>query len=150
MQVIQTFALIGDREVEQALREFIRRPDEIEQLKMLAMYVLKHIGAETPNLDLTEVNKEWKDVLDKAWRIVEKYESCSYDDVRRIWSDYLAKNLEQSPRIKRLNTWAAGLAYLVLRRQGCRVTQVEIAKQFEVSVSAVSRISRLIDETVQS
>lgn len=150
IQVIQTFALIADPEVEQALREFIRRPDEIEQLKMLAVYVLRHIGAEGPFADMTEFKQDWKEILDKAWSVVSAHGNDLYDVTRQIWSDFLVKSLENPPVMKKPNNWAAGLAYLALRRQGIAVTQNDVAERFGVSVGTISKISRLIAHKIDS
>ncbi|MFC4768353.1 tetratricopeptide repeat protein [Effusibacillus consociatus] len=150
IQVIQTFALIADQEVEQALREFINRPDEIEQLKMLAVYVLRHIGAEGTYTDMAGLKQDWKEILDTAWTVLAVHGHELYDVTRRIWSDFLVKSLEQPPRMTQPNTWAAGLAYLVLRQQGITVTQSEVAEQFGVSVGTVSKISRQIAQKIRS
>jgi hypothetical protein len=150
VQVIQTFALIADKEVEQTLREFIRRPDEVDQLKQLAAYVLRRMGTEGPIEDMSDLQQDWKNVLDKAWTFLESYDHDLYDITRQIWSDFLVRHVHTPPRMERINSWAAGLAYLVLRHRGLSVKQGEIAERFGVSVSTVSRISRQIAQKLDS
>ncbi|WP_018132080.1 tetratricopeptide repeat protein [Effusibacillus pohliae] len=150
IQVIQTFALIADREVEQALREFVCRPNELEQLKLLAIYVLKHIGADGPFTDVPALNKDWKAILEKARAAVEAYADHLGDVTCRIWSDFLVQSLQQPPQIASLNTWAAGLAYFTLRLHGISVTQAAVAERFGVSPSSVSKIFRQIGQTLES
>lgn len=150
VQVIQTFALIADKEVERSLREFIRRPDEVDQLKQLAVYVLHHMGSEGPFEDMNDLQQDWKNVLDLAWTVLEPYGQELYDLTRQIWSDFLVRHIHTPPRIERINNWAAGLAYLVVRQRRLSLTQGEIAQRFGVSVSTVSRISRRIAQKLDS
>ncbi|GAX90797.1 tetratricopeptide repeat protein [Effusibacillus lacus] len=150
VQVIQTFAVIADREVIEALREFISRPGEIKQLKMLAVYVLQHIGSQGPLVDLFELQNDWKDILTKAKPVIETYSMGLYEAARHIWSSFLVNRLHDLPRFTNTNTWAAGLSYLVLKQQGVPVTQGEIAERFGVSVHSVYRIYRQISKSAES
>lgn len=150
IQVIQTFALIADREVEQALREFVSRPDEIEQLKLLALYVLRHIGAEVSFADMPGFKREWKLVLDKAKAVLRVYGGDLSEVSRKIWSEFLLKSLRHPPRMPNPDAWAGALAYCALRQQGIPATQRKIAEQFGVSVGTISRISRQIAQKIES
>lgn len=165
MQVIQTFAVIADKEVEHALREFIKQPDEIDQLKRLAIYVLRHMGAEGPfeaNLDREDVllrvqsmpqddlltcKPEWQDVLDGAVRELNTFHNEEAPLLARdIWTEFLNRVFHAPPRIAKTSSWSAALAYVVLKKLGLRVTQVEIASRFDVTTGSISKISKQLTD----
>lgn len=162
-QVIQAFALIADKEVEHALREFVKNPGESDQLKRHALYVLRHMGAEgpfqvhleqeehvwrcqsMPQDDLLTLRPEWQDVLDDAVaELGTEYgeEACLL--ARDLWTEYLHRTFPSPPRIGKTRAWAAALQYTVLRRIGVKVTQSEVASRYGVTPGSVSKISRLL------
>ncbi|GIM45291.1 hypothetical protein DNHGIG_08400 [Collibacillus ludicampi] len=160
--VIQVYALIADQEVENALREFIQAPDESDQLKEMAAYVLRQMGAEVaddvvsdgrtavaislPHLqeEMFARRKEWKDV----WLDVEKRLSPYGNKVllkaRNVWLSYLEKTMQQPPRIVKVQSWSAGIAYIALNQMNMGISQGDIATLFGVSSATVSKISRRI------
>ncbi|ASS76522.1 hypothetical protein CIG75_17195 [Tumebacillus algifaecis] len=161
IQVIQTFALLADKEVEHVLREFIKNPEEIDQLKRLAIYVLRHIGAEGPfqaHLDKEEVllrvqslpqddlltwKAEWQEVLDLTFSNLDSaHGEAARHLARDIWTGYLNQVFHAPPRIVKLANWAAALEYAVLRKLGVKVTQAEVAARYGVTAGAVSKIYR--------
>ncbi|MCX7571026.1 tetratricopeptide repeat protein [Tumebacillus sp. DT12] len=160
MQVIQTFALIADKEVEAALREFLKNADEIDQLKKLALYVLRHMGAdgpfeahlegeeillrvEQPSDDLLTLKPEWQEVLTLAEASLQESCGAKADGVaREIWVAFLQRTFHASPRIQRTAPWAAALEYAVRKQLGEKISQAEIAKRYEVSPNSVSRMYR--------
>jgi hypothetical protein len=166
MQVIQTFALLADKEAEHALREFIKNPEENDQLKRLALYVLRHIGAEgpfqvhldkedvilrvqsLPQDDLLTCRPEWQEVLDIT---ISKLDAGLGDVARHvardIWIGYLNRVFHAPPRIVKAENWAAALEYAVLRKLGIKATQAEVARRYGVAAGAVSKIYRLLTRT---
>jgi tetratricopeptide (TPR) repeat protein len=162
MQVIQTFALIADKEVEVALREFLKNPEEIDQLKKLALYVLRHMGAVGPfeaHLDgedvllrveplddLLTLKPEWQEVLDIAeGRLRESLGEQAAAVAREIWVSFLQRTFHASPKIIKTAPWAAALEYAVRKQLGEKVTQAEVAKGYAVSPNSVSRMYRAIN-----
>ncbi|MGZ4111349.1 MAG: tetratricopeptide repeat protein, partial [Tumebacillaceae bacterium] len=164
-QVIQTFALIADKEVEHALREFIKDPEELDQLKRMALVVLRHMGAEgpfaahleqedvlmpgqnVPQDELLTCNTEWQEVLDGTINEMADTlgdEACQL--ARDIWTDYLNRVLHAPPKISKVASWSAALEYTVLRRMGIRVSQADVAKRYGVSTGSVSKIFRVLTE----
>ncbi|HEU4964128.1 MAG TPA: tetratricopeptide repeat protein [Bacilli bacterium] len=161
MQVIQTFALLADKEVEHALREFIKDPEETDHLKRLAIYVLRHMGAEgpfeahldqedvllrvqsMPQDDLLTLKPEWQEILDLAVNEMQaQHGQEALRQAREMWTGYLHNVFHAPPRIVKVETWAAALEYTVLRRLGVKVTQGEIADKYGVSPQTISKISR--------
>lgn len=150
MQVIQTFALIRDNEVEHALREFILRPDEVGQLRTLARYVLQHMGAEVPKVSELEQGDNWQQIFDKAWTKLEPIDKHLYNSLREIWSDYLVKSRQRVSRILNTDAWAAALVYLVLHGTNAAVTQRQAADWFAVSSATVSQTAAKISKYIES
>jgi tetratricopeptide (TPR) repeat protein len=158
MQVIQTFALIADKEVEHALREFIKDPDEMVQLKQLALYVLRHMGAEgsyevqeTEYSDLIGYRVEWQVIWGRVREsLAERYGSDVMEAARELWTEFLRRVFHEPPRIVKVGTWAAALEYAALLQKGVKVSQAEVARRYEVSPGSVSKISRhLLEKTMQ-
>ena len=155
MQVIQTFALIADKEVEHALREFVQDPDELDQLKQLATYVLRHMGAEVEEMsdhpdDLLSCRAEWRQVLDEARdSLLEQAGEAGGELAREMWMLFLKSVLHAPPRISRASQWAAALEYAVLRRLNKRVTQADVAKRYGVSAGTVGKHYRLLMEKLE-
>ncbi|WP_052036626.1 tetratricopeptide repeat protein [Tumebacillus flagellatus] len=164
-QVIQAFALIADKEVEHALREFVKNPAESDQLKRHALYVLRHMGAEgpfhvhleqeehlwrvqsMPQDDLLTLRPEWQEVLDTA---VSQMSSVYGDEAcllaRDVWTQFLHRTFTAPPRIGKTQAWSAALEYTVLRRQGIKATYTEVAARYGVTAGSVSKISRMLAE----
>lgn len=165
VQVIQTFALIADKEVEHALREFIKNPEETDHLKRLAIYVLRHMGAEgpfeahldredvllrvqsMPQDDLLTLKPEWQEILDIAAGELNKSQGQKAMRLaREMWTSFLHQTFHAPPRIVKVSPWAAALEYTVLRQLGVKVTQTEIADKHGVSPQSISKISRQLLE----
>lgn len=166
-QVIQTFALIADQEVEQALRAFILSEDEIDSLKKLAIYVLRQMGVEGPyeavldqqkvmvrmppvwREDLLERRKEWRLVWDDMEEKLTDWGEQVLAVARDIWLEFLEK-ASPSPRIVKVQSWSAAVAYLAFKHLGANVTQGEMARLFHVSTVTISKISRQIADTLNA
>jgi tetratricopeptide (TPR) repeat protein len=171
MQVIQSFAAIADKEVEHALREFIKNPEEIDQLKRLALYVLRHMGAEGPfeahlesepvllrvqdeepeeDEDLLTLKPEWQDVLVGAeTSLRDEHGDEAAALAREIWVDFLKKVFHAPPRIAKAATWSAALEYAVLKKLNRPATQSSISKRHGVSPNSLSKAYRLLAEKTE-
>lgn len=155
-QVIQTFALIADKEVEHALREFLKNPEEIDQLKRMALYVLQHMGAPGPfeaHLDreyvllrpestldeeLLDVHPIWREVLDAAVPVLQELGGEEAVDLGRdIWLSYVNHFLHNPGHVGKVSKWATGLTYYVLRKLRSKATRADVGERFGVSVQTV-------------
>jgi len=155
MQVLQAFALIADKEVEHALREFVKSSQELEPLKQMALYVLRHMGAEPPEMegctaDLLSVRPEWKVVPAQAAEVLEAaHGEAAGELARELWTLFLHRVLHAPPRIYKTECWAAALAYAVLKRMERRVTQAEVAALFGVSAASVGKMYRTLADKIE-
>ncbi|BCJ87941.1 tetratricopeptide repeat protein [Effusibacillus dendaii] len=149
IQVLQTFALIADDEVVEALRQFVIRPDEIVQLKLMAIHILHHI-AYSSDTELSDLPTDWQTVLEQAWAAVQSHGSDMYQILSDQWTEFLMRSGARLPKMTKPAVWAAGLTYFVLQKYNKPVTQRQIADLFQVSVSAVGKISRAIKDTIDT
>jgi len=163
LQVIQALGLIGDHEVELALREFLQRPEEADDLKRAALLVLSEIGAKEPyqavlggrqvelsgpprGASLAIWEPSWQQVVDIALSKMEMhYDLIERYDMQTLWSDYLSKTYPDTPQIRRSEGWAAALEYLIAKMHRRHITYMEVAARYGVSVSTVRRNATEID-----
>lgn len=163
LQVIQALGLIGDHEVELALREFLQRPEEADDLKRAALLVLSEIGAKEPyqavlggrqvelsgpprGASLAVWEPSWQQVVDIALSKMEMhYDLIERYDMQTLWSDYLSKTYPDTPQIRRSEGWAAALEYLIAKMHRRHITYMEVAARYGVSVSTVRRNATEID-----
>ncbi|MDB5085871.1 MAG: hypothetical protein JWN30_2757, partial [Bacilli bacterium] len=166
-QVIQTISLLDDEDAKQALHEFVLNPGEMDQLKQLALVVLRRLGEEghvsahiggkltkvrmgsVPKDAMLECQPNWGQVLLAAQEKLSQYGSVPDALPRETWLDFLERSLNMPPRIYQVDCWAAGLSYVVLHQLDMAVTQTEIASWFGVSKSTVSRTSRHIAQMLE-
>jgi tetratricopeptide (TPR) repeat protein len=164
-QVIQTFALIADKEVEHALREFLKDPDELEQLKSMARVVLRDMGvafsadpegdmtrhADMALDDLLAQEPLWADVLSHAETELQGTmgeEACVL--ARHIWGSYLTRVYHAPPKIAKTASWSAALEYAVLRQMGIRISQADVARRYDVSAGTVSKLFRALTDKAEN
>ncbi len=165
LQVIQALGMLGDDEVEQALREFIQRDDEADELKKAAVMVLNAIGAEGPlhvvlggrkielqgspaSAGLPVWEPIWQDVLDIALAQMEKhYDMVERYDMQTLWKDFLSRTYPKTPHIRRPEGWSAALEYLIAKMHRRQVTFPDVAERYGISVSTVRRNVAEIDST---
>lgn len=165
LQVIQALALIGDHEVEMALREFVQNPAEADDLKQAAITVLDGIGAEGPYtavidgcsveltgarqaLSLPTWEQSWQDVIEIALSKMEKqYDMIERYDMQTLWTDFLKRMYPGTPQIRRPEGWSAALEYLIAKMHSRQVTYVDVATRYGISASTVRRHVAEIDAT---
>ncbi|OYD08157.1 tetratricopeptide repeat protein [Paludifilum halophilum] len=164
MQVIQVFEWIADREVEQVLKSFLMKRDEEDDVKRLALYVLRQIGAEKPykailsnreveiqphdlSRELPSWMETWEQVLECCLEGMHgHYDITHMNDAQIIWAEFLRQNQSNPPRIQKVEGWAAALEYVVAKLHGMPLTQERVAKKHEVSSSTVGRHVRLLEK----
>lgn len=137
-QVIETFSLIADRDTEAALEDFIQRTEEPAPLQLLAQEILFKIRGERPIVawSILEQAKEQMQHMDNQGQGSKAAE--------QIWHQYMERCHGQIPRIQNQALWVASLLYVVSEELGLGLTQQGLAQRFSVSVSGISRVSRMI------
>ncbi|MFD1397421.1 tetratricopeptide repeat protein [Kroppenstedtia eburnea] len=164
LQVLQVFEWLGDKEVEQVLRSFLLKRDEEDDLKRLALYILKKIGAAEPYrvvLGSREMTihpyelaqelpgwlKTWEQVLQCCLEAMKgRYDTAHLNDAQLIWSEFLREHRADFPEIRKVEGWAAALEYIVARLHGSSLTQESVAKRHAVSASTVGRNVRCLEK----
>jgi len=164
LQVIQAFGLIGDEDVQVALRTFVAEPEEDDYLKRAALFVLRSIGVREPisvyldgkkhtvkesflHPDLPAWQSDWQAVIEQAHRRMHKrYDLIQQHDLETLWVEYLTRVYPHVPRIASVGGWAAALEYLVAKMHRRAVSFSEVANLYQTSVSTVSKNVKLIDK----
>lgn len=165
LQVLQVFEWLADKEVEQVLRSFLMKREEEDDLKRLALYVLKKIGAVEPYRaflkgreiairpyelaqELPGWLKAWERVLALCLEEMKgRYDVIQIHDAQMIWAEFLRQSHANLPEIRKVEGWAAALEYIVARLHGVSLTQESVAKRHEVSSSTVGRNVRVLERT---
>ncbi|MFD1427490.1 tetratricopeptide repeat protein [Kroppenstedtia sanguinis] len=168
LQVLQVFEWLGDKEVEQVLRNFLMKREEEDDLKRLALYVLKKIGAAQPYrvvLESREMTihshelaqelpgwlKTWEQVLHCCLEGMKgRYDTAHLNDAQLIWSEFLREHRADFPEIRKVEGWAAALEYIVARLHGSSLTQESVAKRHAVSSSTVGRNVRFLEQVCRA
>ncbi|MCZ8513917.1 tetratricopeptide repeat protein [Paenibacillus filicis] len=164
LQVIQAFALIGDDEVKDALREFVLQRDEDDYLKKVALFVLRSIGVKEPvpavidgkELAVSAVpvspglpvwNRRWQTVMETALRhMARRYDMVQQYDLQTLWVEYLTRVFPDVPKMTKVEGWAAALEYLTAKMHRRPITYQEAAERYDVSVATISKNAKLIDQ----
>lgn len=164
LQVIQAFGLIGDHEVEEALKSFLLEPNEDLYLKDLALYVLRSLGVNyelpvctgeatlmidpsrtSPQLPIWK--REWQAVLDLASEHMRSSADIQQQhDLESLWVQYLNLSYPDTPSISHIEGWAAALEYLTAKMNHRSMSYEKIAERYGISSSTVRRYCRRIDE----
>ena len=150
-QVIKFLTWFSDDEVKQLLKQFVSQPEEDEELKELAQMVLRELSrtesGETEETlpSVIEVNHKWKKVLECCLEHVQETSTAHLcKEIERLWFEWAARNRDFSV-VRKVEGWAAALEYLTAKYHGVAVTQRELAKKYEVSMSTVSRLAKQLE-----
>ncbi|MBD2847491.1 tetratricopeptide repeat protein [Paenibacillus sp. IB182496] len=164
LQVIQALGMIGDQEVELALRDFLLEPGEDDYLKQIAIFVLRTIGVhgglravlegKTQTIDPNRMpsrlpvwEDKWQAVQEAALRRMSRhYDLVQQHDLLTLWVDYLSRMYPQVPRIGKVEGWAAALEYLTAKMHRRSISYHQVSTRYGVSISTVSKAVKLIDE----
>lgn len=142
--VIQTLALIGDREAEEALRLFSRTADD-KSLGRLAMMALRQIRGEQAGKERAESSQDESERVAKAIRsCLRKHEQT---ELRRwallVWSAYCEQNTKP-PKLRKPEAWVAALEYLYAKMTSRKVTQKSLAAKYGLSLPTIAKCVREI------
>jgi tetratricopeptide (TPR) repeat protein len=164
IQVIQALGLAADEEVVEALKAFLVDPGEDNDLKRIAVLVLRSIGVEDKlqvvfsGRPLTLEAKRrparlpfwdnaWQNVLDRALEgMADRYDMVEQHDMMTLWVDFLARVYPQVPKVNKPAAWAAALEYWVARMHRKPVAYADLASRYDVSQASLSRCVNRIDE----
>lgn len=165
LQVIQSFAWIGDEEVKQVLEAFLLEPDEDPQLKEAALLVLQGLGIDKSLLDFpiqeevssqqqvsatNELPMDWEQpshmVVDKTLQMMtHSWDLNQQQEIQNLWTEFLHKSYPNTPEFRHPEGWSAALEYWAFKMVGLPTTFEEVARRYGLSPSTVSRYARRID-----
>nr|WP_207952191.1 tetratricopeptide repeat protein [Paenibacillus turpanensis] len=164
LQVLQALSLIGDREVELALRDLLVDAAEDDYIKKMAAFILRgmglkdplpaviggkkqtiHGGSYAPSLPVWE--EKWQEVMDRALSAMDKrYDMIQRHDLQTLWVEYLSRVYPAVPKLSKAEGWAAALEYLTAKMHRRSITYVEVAERYGASITTVSKNVKAIDE----
>ncbi|MCM3749341.1 tetratricopeptide repeat protein [Paenibacillus pasadenensis] len=168
LQVIQALGLIADSEVKEALQALLLEPDEDDDLKRLALFVLRSIGVAEPLPAVLEGERRllgsltdsdpaagklpgwepgWQSVLDKAFSCMgSEYGLLQQYDLMKLWLDFLGRVYPNVPKLAKPESWSAALEYLTAKLHRRTVSYQEVAERYGASAATVSKYAKRIDE----
>ncbi|HJV47485.1 MAG TPA: hypothetical protein VJ824_17340 [Bacillota bacterium] len=132
LQVLQAFEWLGDHEVVEALLEFVERPDQDEELKKIATFVLKTLGHSVSNQRSAKPrSKSWMKVL----QLIETFiTSHQQEKARRIWTHFI-ETQESIPVIRKPEAWVASIEWILNPDQELQ----PIADKYGVSLKTIMK-----------
>ncbi|SIT02568.1 Tetratricopeptide repeat-containing protein [Alicyclobacillus vulcanalis] len=168
-RVIRALAVVADEDAEEALKAFLARSDIDASLQEQTLVALKRMGAkgtarmwraagpvevrlEDVRQDIVlDLQPQWREVWDLVhqWLVAHGLSSLA-GQARRLWLAYLYDELflDVRKRIVKPETWASGVLYVVLRYADVPVVQRDLAAQFNVSPSSLSKCSSRLEQIV--
>lgn len=165
LQILQAFGIIYDSEIEQALRSFLKEPAEADELKRIAIFLLRNMGVKEPlhavmsgkatdipslqhSANLPVWEKKWQEIVDTALkRMDRRYDIIQRHDLQTLWEEFLTRMYPAVPKIHKIEGWAAALEYLTAKMHRRTISYQEVSYRYEVSVSTIKKYVKLIDET---
>jgi tetratricopeptide (TPR) repeat protein len=163
LQVIQAFSHIADKEVELALRDFIAEGNQEDDLKKIALFVLrsmnvlgpletfidgkKSIDTNSNSSQLAEWNEDWQLVLSQAFEHMQpRYDMIQQYDMQTLWVEFIHRSYPAVPHIHKVAGWSAALEYLTAKMHRRTITYQEVSQRYKVSVSTIRKNVKWIDE----
>ncbi len=167
-EVINIYGLIGS-EAAPHLRQFVANPWIKERFRQMALLVLKNLSTTSGcriyqqgkfvEVDLliypitTPVwKRHWQQVISCTLNHMRQstyYVEEFYEDVLAIWLDFINQSYPDIPRIRKPQTWAAGLEYSLARFHFLNITQKELAIKYGVSPASVGAKFKIINQALQ-
>jgi tetratricopeptide (TPR) repeat protein len=164
VQVIQALGLVADEEVIEALKAFLIDTEEDDELKRVAVLVLRSIGVQD-TLNVTFEGRTLKlearrksarlPVWDSAWQAVleqalenmsGRYDVVQQHDMMTLWVDYLSRVYPEVPKLHKASGWAAALEYWTAKMHRRTITYADLVNRYGVSQASISRYANRIDE----
>ncbi|THF73581.1 tetratricopeptide repeat protein [Cohnella fermenti] len=164
VQVIQALGLVADAEVIEALKTFLLDPKEEDELKRVAVLVLRSIGVNDAlhvqfggRLIILEAKRKaprlpvwdsaWQAVLEKAMEQMSgRYDVIQQHDMMTLWVDYLSRVYPNVPKLIKSSGWAAALEYWTAKMHRQTITYHDLVARYDASQASISRYVNRIDE----
>lgn len=158
LQVTEALRWIEDKEMSGLLKELLQQePLQEDKLQEAALLSLQRLIGSTPEgsvgtLEDAAISKglpEWKDdwqrIIDHVLSAMgRRYSAAQKKDTERLWKQFIATVYPDVPYFRHTEGWCAALEYLTAKLHGLPVTYRELAQQYGVTVSMVSRYARRI------
>lgn len=138
-QVLRLLGWIADDEVARLLSQFIQQEGLEPELKELAEEILSQLGVELPKPVAVE-----EQVLTCCLAHMAESTPEMKRAAERVWSVVREELAEELQHVRKLEGWAAALEYVVAKHMGVRLTQKGVAEKYQVSLSSVSRVVKLL------
>lgn len=165
MQVLQALGYLADKEGEETLRRFLLQPDEDDHVKTIVILMLYDMEAEEPYRAILRGKEidiyaksfprqaawmvKWHQVKQCFRSFMEnRYEAEEHQEADQIWIEFLSRSYPHVPQIRKVETWAAAVEYVVARKNNRKITQREIAERYGVSSAALASHSRKLEEVI--
>jgi tetratricopeptide (TPR) repeat protein len=167
-QVLHLLGWIHDQEVEQALRQFLLRPEEDEELKQIALLILHHMGEELPLPVWMHAPKgevvalaakpslptSWQQVIQCCLQKIKEYDSDPSREMEKSLQKVQVKWSERDhnllPPVGKVEAWAAALEYIVAKRHGIKVTQREVSQKYHIAISTLAKHVKQLTPVAQN
>ncbi|NLM45696.1 MAG: hypothetical protein GX200_02700 [Firmicutes bacterium] len=156
--IISFYTQLGGKKAKAVLLDYVRNPWVKERFRQLALLALKDMGHDQAvrvfmngqmcQVDLNQYpfagpqwRQEWQQVVDCTIQNMKKsncYDDGFFEDVQAIWQDFINTVYPDTPRITKVQTWAAALEYSLARFHYLDLTQKELAAEYGVSCASIS------------
>ncbi|HIW34659.1 MAG TPA: tetratricopeptide repeat protein [Candidatus Paenibacillus intestinavium] len=168
LKSIQAMESYADEQVAMAMRQFLLLPDEDDYLKQIAMFVLRSMGMNEafhvmisgqkinveaervpamPSPELIYADLNWEEVAQLAITKTAKYFNViEQHDMITLWINFLSKSSRTTPKLNKIEAWAAAIEYLTAKMYNRSVTYHDVALRYSTSISTVSKRVKQIDE----
>ena len=166
-KILDLYGRVGGDKAKRVLRKFVKNPWIKERFRQLALLALKKMGEEQlkiyaegklVKIKLNQLSlpnpvwrQEWQQVIDCTIRNMQKsncYDDGFFEDVQAIWLDYINTVYPDTPRIVKVQAWAAALEYSLARFHFLDLTQKELAAEYGVSCTSISGNFKRINEAL--
>ncbi|MBD1372232.1 tetratricopeptide repeat protein [Hazenella sp. IB182357] len=154
LQALQVLWKIQDKEVEQLLRSYILKPNEDEELKKIALLILKHMHVAAPiqmwiEGRITEVGYDSTDSLENKQfeqRVIhallhnmQDYTLQQQNEAQQLLFTFQHQPDFRDHQVKKIEALAGALEYAIAKKYQLKLTQKEIAQKYGVSTSSITR-----------
>lgn len=167
-RIIRFYGTLQHMKADLCLREYVISPWVKERLRQIALLELKnkmpdgndgncrvYSDGRITEIDLSSYpllapvwRDEWQAVLDCVFENMRKspyYGEEFFEDIQAIWLDFINHVYPNMPRISKAQAWSAGLEYCLARFHFLGLTQKDLARDYGVSPTSVSRTYKQIN-----
>ncbi|UQZ34330.1 DDE transposase family protein [Paenibacillus sp. PK3_47] len=164
LQVTEALRWIEDKEMSDVLQELItKEPVQENKLQEAALISLQRLiggcyeekagedeqqtSAAGPK-GLPEWKDDWQRVIDQTTAMMDRrFDTAQKRDAELLWKQFISSLYPDVPYFRHTGGWCAALEYITAKRHGRPVTYREVAQQYGVTASMVSRYARRIGDS---